>query len=210
MRHKLAVLAVAALLALSTGGVVGATLDTPTDESTETELPNDHTVENVNPDELSEEEADRALEAAWANETVRSYFDDDTGVHFKLWASAFDEDSVSVHVAPVDAPDDTRVIAEVDLTDGVVTRTHEPVRLNASNAIEIDGSNYDIETADAQKRADSDANATRISSDELQQVQLNESSIERGGDGTFTIEIEGDEEVSGSEEITRIDTAPEN
>jgi len=210
MRHKLAVLAVAALLALSTGGVVGATLDTPTDESTETELPNDHTVENVNPDELSEEEADRALEAAWANETVRSYFDDDTGVHFKLWASAFDEDSVSVHAAPVDAPDDTRVIAEVDLTDGVVTRTHEPVRLNASNAIEIDGSNYDIETVDAQKRADSDENATRISSDELHQVQLNESSIERGGDGTFTMEVEGDEEVSDSEEITRIDTAPEN
>jgi flagellar basal body rod protein FlgF len=113
-------------------------------------------------------------------------------------------------VAPVDAPDDTRVIAEVDLTDGVVTRTHEPVQLNASNAIEIDGSNYDIETVDSQKRNDSDENATRISSDELHQVQLNESSIERGGDGTFTMEVEDDGETTTSEDIIRIDLSAEN
>lgn len=181
MRTKLAVLAVAALLALGTDSVVAA-MDTPTaDIASDNALPANYTVDVINPGEVSDEEIDQAIETTWANDTVRSYFDDDAAVHFEVWASELDEDVIHVKVAPIEEPDETRVIADVNLSEQQVTYIDEPVKLNVSNAITINASDYDLNDADHSQDTNGEENATRLTADQAAQIELNESSIERGG-----------------------------
>jgi hypothetical protein len=192
MRTKFAVLAVAALLALGTGSVVAAMDAQTTDTTSDDVLPANYTVDVINPGEVSDEGVDRAIETAWANDTVRSYFDDEAAVRFEVWASGLDEDVIHVHVAPIEDPDETRVIADVNLSKKRVIYTDEPVTLNASNAITVDASDYDLTDTEPGQSTNSEENATRLTADHATQIELNESSIERGGDGTFTIEVEDD------------------
>ncbi|GAA0515177.1 hypothetical protein [Halorubrum aquaticum] len=212
MRTKLAVLAVAALLAFGTGSVVAA-MDTPTtDTASDDVLPANHSVDVIDPGEMSDEKIDQAIETAWENETVRSYFDDDAAVHFEVWASGLDEDVIHVKVAPIKEPDETRVIADVNLSQQRVTYIDEPVKLNASNAITINASDYDLNDTDHSQGTNDEENTTRLTADQVTPIELNESSIERGGDGTFTLEVEGDGTTPTvpSDEIIRIDLQPEN
>jgi len=213
MRTKLAVLAVAALLALGTGSVVAA-MDTPTaDTASDDALPANYTVDVINPGEVSDEEVDQAIETAWANQTVRSYFDEVAAVHFEVWASGLDENVIHVKVAPIEEPDETRVITDVNLSTKQVTDIDEPVKLNASNAITIDATDYDLNDTEHSQNTNNEENATRLTADQATQIELNDRSIERGGDGTFTFEVEDDDETTTtvpSEEIIRIDLPPEN
>ncbi|QCC49458.1 hypothetical protein [Halobellus limi] len=213
MRTKLALLAVAALLALGTGSVVAA-MDTPTaDTASDDALPANYTVDVINSGEVSDEEVDQVIETAWANHTVRSYFDEVTAVHFEVWASELDENVIHVKIAPIEEPDETRVITDVNLSKKQVTYIDEPVKLNASNAITIDATDYDLNDTEHSQNTNNEENATRLTADQATQIELNESSIERGGDGTFTLEVEDDDETTTtvpSEEIIRIDLSPEN
>ena len=171
MRTKALTLAVAALLALGASGGVTASTATPVaDTASADALPSDHTVDVVNPDAVSDAAVDQAIETAWANDTVQSYFDDGAAVHFQVWATELDEDVVHVNVAPRDAPDETRVVADVALGENTVTSVDEPVKLTASNSISIDATEYDT------------AQASQFSPDE--------DSMERGGDGTFSFTLE--------------------
>lgn len=213
MRTKLAVLAVAALLALGTGSVVAA-MDTPTaDTASDEALPANHTVDVINPGEVSDEEIDQAIETAWANDTIRSYFDEGAAVHFEVWASGLDENVIHVKVAPFNEPDETRVIADVNPSEQQVTYIDEPVMLNASNAITINASDYDLNDTEHSQDTNDEENATRLTADQATQIEVNESSIERGGDGIFTLEVEDDNGTTttvASDEIIRIDLQPEN
>ncbi|WP_254831265.1 hypothetical protein [Haloglomus salinum] len=200
MRYNALTLVVVALLAVGASGGVAASTNPSTAGTTPADVPAaNHTVDIVNPDEISDEEVDRAIETAWANDEVQSYFDDDAAVHFDIWASELDERVVHVNIAPADAPDSTRVIADVDIERGTVTSIDEPVRLNASNAmtintsgdtsVSIDGAEYELHGNDTT----SDGDATRYPAHQATHFQLNESSIERGGDGAFTFELEDDD-----------------
>ncbi len=212
MRTNLSVLAVAALLVVGTGSVVAAAMDDPTaDTSSADALPSNYTVETIGTADLSDEELATALEIAWANEDVRSYVDDGTAVHFEVWTSDLD-DSVHVNVAPEATPDDTRVLAEVDLDQQTVTTIDEPVELNASSAITIDASDYNLTEPTARGETTDGENATRLTAEQSQQIQLNETTIDRGGDGTFTIEVEDCETsmVVPQEAIVRIDLPQNN
>jgi len=196
MRTKLAVLAVAALLSLGTGSVV-AVMDAPTaDTSSNDALPANYTVDVINSGEVSDEEVDQAIETAWANDTVRSYFDDDAAIHFEVWASRLDEEVIHVNVAPIEDTSETRVIADVDSSAQQVTSTDEPVKLNATNAITINASDYDINDTEHSQDTNGDDNATRLTANKATQIELNENSIERGGNGTFTFEVEDDDGTS--------------
>jgi hypothetical protein len=162
---------------------------------------------------VSDEEIDQAIETAWANDTVRSYFDDDTAVHFEVWASRLEGDVIHVKVAPIDDPDETRAIADVNLSEQQVTYIDEPVKLNASNAITINASDYDRNDTEHSQNTDDEQNATKLTADQATQIELNESSIERSGDGTFTIEVEDDNGTTTTvppDNIIRIDLQPEN
>lgn len=213
MRTKLAVLAVAALLALATGSVVAA-MDTPTaDTKSDDVLPANYTVDVINPGEVSDEDVDRAIETAWTNEEVRSYFDEGAAVHFEVWASTLDEDVIHVKVAPIEEPDETRVLADVNLSEQQVTYIDEPVTLNASNAITVNAGDYDLNATERSGDTSGEDNATRLTADQSVQLELNESSIERGGDSTFTFEVEDDDGASTavpSDEVIRIDLPPAN
>ncbi len=218
MRDNVLTLAVVALLALSASGVVAASIDTPNADTTSaTASPANYTVDISNPDAVSEEEVDQAIKTAWANDTVQSYFNGSAAVHFEVWASEFDEEIVHVKVAPQDAPEDTRVVADVDLDKQTVTSVDEPVTLNASNAVSLNAADYDIVSADGdelelnQDNESSDENVTKIPADQLSQIQLNESSIARGSDGTFTFQIGGGDETTmdvSSEDIIQIVLSP--
>lgn len=213
MRTKLAVLAVAALLALGTGSVVAA-VDIPTaDTASDDALPANYTVDVISPGEVSNEEVDQAIETAWANQTVRGYFDEVTTVHFEVWASGLDESMIHVKAAPLEEPDETRVITDVNLSKKQVTYIDEPVKLNTSNAITIDATDYDLNDTEPSQHTNNEENTTKLTADQATQIELNESSIERGGEGTFTFEVEDDDETTTtvpSEDIIRIDLPPEN
>ena len=215
MRYNALTLAVVALIAIGASGVVAAGMDAPAADSESAEvLPANHTVDVVNPDEVSDGEVDQALETAWANDDVQSYFADRTAIHFDVWASELDDGIVHVKIAPADTPDETRAIADVDLDQETVTSIDEPVTLNASNSMSIDTSDNNTVSIDDTEYelngtdANSDENATRYTADQATQFQFNESSIERGGDGTFSIELEDDDGTNTDvsiEEIFRID-----
>ncbi|SDY93234.1 hypothetical protein [Halopenitus persicus] len=213
MRTQLAVLAAVALLALGTGSVVAA-MDTPTaDTASNDALPASYTVDVINPGEVSDDEIDQAIETVWANDTVRNYFDDGAAVHFEVWVSGLDEDVIHANIAPLEEPDETRVIADINLSERQVSYIDEPVKLNASNAITINASDYDLNGTGHSQDTNSEENATRLTADQATQIALNESSIERGGNGTFTFEVEdgdGTTTTIPSDEIIRIDLPPEN
>lgn len=214
MRTKLTVLAVTALLALGTGSAVAA-MDTPTsDTASDDALPAKHTVDVINTGEVNYEEIDLAVETAWANDTVQDYFDDDVAVHFEVWASRLDDDVIHVKVAPIQNPDKTRVIADISLSGQQVTYIDEPVKLNASNAVTINASDYDLTDTDHSQDTSDEKNTSEGTIDQTTQIDLNESSIERDGDGTFTFEIENNGGNTTtpvpSDEIVRISLQPED
>ncbi|MGQ3330167.1 hypothetical protein [Halorubrum sp. FL23] len=213
MRTKLAVLAVAALLALGTGSAVAAMDGPTTDAASDDALPANYTVDVITPGEVSDEEVDRAIETAWMNHTVRSYFDEGAAVHFEASASGLDEDTIRVKIAPLKEPDETRVIADVDLPGKQVTSTDEPVKLNASNAITINTSDYDLNDTEQSQDTNGEENATRLTDAQATQIEINETSIERGENGSFTVEVEDDDGTSAtvsSDEIIRTDLSPAN
>lgn len=212
MRDNALTLAVAALLAISASGVVAASMGTPAaDSGSATALPANHSIDVVNPDEVSDQEIDQAIETAWANSEVQSYFDDGAGVHFQVWASELDDGIVHVTVAPIDAPDEMRVAVDTDPEREAVTSVTESVKLNASNATSFDLSaeNVSIEGDESEPAGDdtsSSENATRITADQAIQLQFNESSIEYQEDGTFTGEVEPRNDTH-SERSSRFDVS---
>ena len=194
MRHRLTVLAVAALLALGTGGGVAAALDQPTNGA---EPPADYTVAVETPDELTDEDVDRAVALAWADDQVRSQFEDGAAVHFELWASGSADGIVHVDVTPADDHEDLRAVADVNVDDGTVTNVDEPVTLTVSDATSIDGDEYDLVDAatDADSGADAatettsdDGNATRLTADESVSIDV-ENATDAGDDGTFSVTV---------------------
>ncbi|MDQ2055540.1 hypothetical protein [Halobellus sp. H-GB7] len=213
MRTKLAVLAVAALLALVTGSVVAAMGAPTADTASDVALPANYTVDVINSREMSDEEVDHAIETAWANDTVRSYFADDVTVHFEVWASGLDEDVSHVTIAPIDESSGARVLADVNLSEEQVIYIDEPVKLNASSAITIDAGDYGLNGTEHNQNTNSEENTTKLAADQATQIELNESSIERGGDGTFTFEAGDDDRTTttvSSEKVIKIDLPPEN
>ncbi|MFC7132093.1 MULTISPECIES: hypothetical protein [Salinibaculum] len=193
MRTKALTLAVAALLALGASGGVTASTATPVaDTASADALPSDHTVDVLTPAAVSDAAVDQAIETAWANDTVQSYFDDGAAVHFQVWTSELDEDVVHVNVAPRDSPDETRVVAHVTLGENTVTSVtsvDEPVKLTASNSISIDATDYELQNADPERQD----NETRDDTAQASQFSVDEDSMERGGDGTFSFTLENED-----------------
>jgi len=206
-RNALALVAVA-LLAVGASGVVAATMDAPSaDAQSADALPANYTVDVVDYGDVSDDAVDRAVETAWTNDEVRSYFADGAAVHFEVWAGLHDG-TVNVNVAPADAPDDTRVVATVDLDDGTVTAVEEPVQLNASNAISIDlGENGTVSVdGDEYEANDTEASTDRnrtYTADQSVRIDLDEDSLERGEDGTLSFEVEN---ATADADVFRIDT----
>ncbi|WP_336000214.1 hypothetical protein [Halorientalis halophila] len=202
MRRNALTLAIVALVALSATGVVAASMTAPTaDTPSAAASPANQTIDVVNPEEVSDEEVDQAVDIAWANDEVQSYFDDDAAVHFEVWASELKDGIVHVDVAPQDAPDETRVTATVDLDAETVTDVSEPVKLNASSAISINETEYGIvsddgdeftlnDNNDEDSTEQHDINATKITADQVHEEQFNMSTAESQDNGVFTIELE--------------------
>jgi hypothetical protein len=208
MRRNLFTLVAVTLLAVGASGVVAATLDAPSaDTQSADALPANHTVDVINPGDVSDDAVDRAVETTWADDEVRSYFADGAAVHFEVWGGLHDG-TINVDVAPADAPDDTRVVATVDPETGTVTTVEEPVRLNASNAVSIDlGENGTVSAdGDEYEVNDSEASTDRnrtYTADQSVRIDLDEDSLERGADGTFSVEVEN---AMSDAEVFRIDT----
>ncbi|APW98535.1 hypothetical protein CHINAEXTREME_12455 [Halobiforma lacisalsi AJ5] len=176
-------------------------------------MPANYTTEITNSDAMTDAEIDRALTTAWQNDTVQNYFDDGAAVHFDVWASELHDDTMYVKVAPIDAPDETRVIADVDLDRQAVTSTDEPVKLDTTDSVSIDASDIDLDQPDQQDEPSDVEDVTQYSATETVEFDLNESSIEHGGDGTFdfTLGSESDTGITVSAgDILRIDLSPDN
>ena len=120
MRTKPLALALAAMLALSTGGVAVAAASS--DSPAGAQLPDDYTVDVNDPfDELSATEVDEAIATAYANERVQRHVDTSDQVHFRVVAGT---EQVEVQVAP--GPDATeQLVAEIS-PDGTVAEVFEP------------------------------------------------------------------------------------
>lgn len=216
MRNKIFTLAVAAMLAITASGAVAAgTGALAADSDSATALPDNHSVNVLNADEVSEEEVEQAITTAWGNEDVQQYFTDGAAVHFEVWASELNDSTVHVKIGPKESPDETRVIASIDLDRAAVVSVSEPVTLNESNAISINASSSDGVTIDGAEydlnrdEQSSEDNRTRYTAERATHIDLNESSIEPVEDGTFTIEVES-EEGSSAENTFRINTTASN
>lgn len=128
MRHKALTLAVAALLVFGASGIVAASMTTSPSPATadasptDTASPANHTVDVIDPhDKLSAQEAENAWQLTWANDTIKSYFDNVESVHFQVEAI---EDELQVLVATSDtAPPQVQAI--VDLESETVTSVEE-------------------------------------------------------------------------------------
>ncbi|SER09746.1 hypothetical protein [Natrinema salaciae] len=143
MRYKLVALALTALVVVGAGGAMaaGSAQDSPADGTAQTnsDLPDKSTTEVIDPnDTLETEQVDAAVEAAWANDDVRSYVEDGEAVHLEVWDGMPDDDTVFVDVASADAPNETRVTARVDIDRGTVTDLSEPVTLDQSNGMSVE------------------------------------------------------------------------
>jgi len=132
-------LALAAVLAIATGGAVAA------DASTDDALPADYERDVVDPDgDLSDEAIDRAIETAWANEEVRAALSDDATPSFEVWAEDGDGAvDASVWVSPVDGSPEDTVVADVDLDAGTVTDVSAPEVVTAD---EFETDSVEIQT----------------------------------------------------------------
>jgi hypothetical protein len=126
MRTKLIALALAATVAIGSGGVVAAGTSSGTAAE---QLPDDYTVDVRDPfDELSSADVDSAIATAWSNEQVRSTLAVSEGLHFEVVGSP---NQIEVHVKP--GPDaQTEVVAELS-PDGTVTEVFEP-EVSSENA----------------------------------------------------------------------------
>ncbi|WP_139171126.1 hypothetical protein [Halorientalis regularis] len=82
MRRNLFTLVAVTLLAVGASGVVAATLDAPSaDTQSADALPANHTVDVINPGDVSDDAVDRAVETAWADDEVRSYSGSEAKAH---------------------------------------------------------------------------------------------------------------------------------
>jgi len=201
MRYKTLTLTVAALLALGAGAATATSMTNPAaDTASADALPANHTVDVVNPDELSDAAVDQAIETAWANADVRSYVEGNDAVHFEVWASELDNDTVYVDVAPIESPEDTLVRAHVDLNQQTVTSTDEPVTLNASNATSIttsDGGNVSVNGTDYELNRNtetSEENGKRFNAEKSTEFQINASTAGSQSGETFVVTMETTEE----------------
>jgi hypothetical protein len=201
MRYKTLTLAVAALLALGAGGVTATSMTNPAADTASADvLPANHTVDVVNPDEVSDEAVEQAIETAWANEDVRGYVEGNDAVHFEVWASELDDDTVYVDVAPIESPKDTLVRAHVNVTQQTVISTDEPVTLNASNAtsitaseggnVSVNGTDYDLN----RNTEDPAENGTRYTAEQSTEFEINASSPSSQTGETFFVTIETSED----------------
>jgi len=132
-------LALAATLAVATGGAVAA------DASTDDALPADYERDVVAPDgALSDAAIDRAIETAWANEDVRAALPDGATPSFEVWGED-GEGAVdaSVWVSPVDGSPEDTVVADVDLDAGTVTAVSAPEVVTAD---EFETESLEIQT----------------------------------------------------------------
>ncbi|MFC7081285.1 hypothetical protein [Halorussus caseinilyticus] len=135
MKYKLGVLALTLTVVLGASGVVVALNP---DETPETELPENHTIDVTDSNgTLSPQAVESVVKAAWANDEVRRAFDSGRAIHFDVWTGNPDERLVYVSVAPADAPQETRVVAHVTPERGEVVTVKEPVTLNASTGLSV-------------------------------------------------------------------------
>lgn len=192
MRTKIAILAAATLLILGTGSIVAAVDEPRNDTVSEDELPANFSVDVTNSEKVSDEGVDQAIKTAWANDTIQSYFDKNEPVSFEIWASGLDGEAIRVKAAPIKGADETRVTATVDLSEQQVTSITEPMKLNSSRADTISTSDYNLNATQSVDDTSDKENATRLTSDQADQVDLNQSSIERSDDGTLTFEVDDD------------------
>lgn len=169
MRHKTLTLAVAALLAFGASGVVAASISPSPSATTAAQSPADdaspvnYTVEVIDPhDQLTAQEVEKARQVAWANEEVRSYFEDGAAVHFEVWAPQPNENRTVVSVAPAESPDKSRVLANVHLdhpNGEQVTDVKEPRILNESSMRSVnltDNGTFAVESDNQDEQVDGD------------------------------------------------------
>ena len=119
MRTKLIALALTAMLAIGSGGVVAAGTSSGTSAE---QLPDNYTV-NVNDpfDKLSSDDVDEAIATAWSNEQVQNALSAHDDVHIEVVGG-----TEQVEVQIKSSPDaETEVVAEINST-GTVTDVFEP------------------------------------------------------------------------------------
>lgn len=200
MNTKLVALALVAAVALATSGAVAATGASPAvhdagASTTDHPLPDDHTVEVTDRhDVLSDEDVEAAIQAAWADEELRSYFEDADSVHFDLWAPDADEDRVSVSVAPADEPGQTRVSGTYYVGADAFTDVREPItademtsqdlELSGENTVEVeDGGSLDLSETTDEPNDESGENAVEVSADALVTVDYDAANTTLVSDG---------------------------
>jgi len=144
MRTTQVALALVAALALLTSGVAAATGASPavhdSDEpATEHTLPDDYTVEVTDRhDVLTDEDVEAAIQAAWADDELRSYFADGESVHFDLWAPDADEDRVAISVSPADEPGQIRVSGTYYVGSDTFTDVREPLSADETTSMDVE------------------------------------------------------------------------
>ncbi|AGN02072.1 hypothetical protein L593_10635 [Salinarchaeum sp. Harcht-Bsk1] len=194
MRSKLVALALVAAVALATSGAAAAVGANPAiqdaDESTaEHQLPDDYTVEVTDRHGvLSDAEVEAAIQAAWADEEVRSYFENADDVHFDLWAPDADEDRVMVSVAPADEPGQTRVYGNYLVGADTFTDVREPLTANESTTMDVqrtaDG-NFEVEDGGSLDPAGDEP--TNLTADESVDIDVE---LGSAADGTLTVQYD--------------------
>lgn len=185
MNRKSVALALAAMLALGAGGAVAAiaTDDTVGERDAamaqQTEPAENYTTEVRDPHGvLTSADVDAAVETALSDEEMRSYFDDGESVHVELWAPQPDERRAVVSLSPGEAPNDTRVLANVWLDRQEVTGVEEPRTLDESTGISVeltDDGEFEFGSDARSDRSDDGRDATPESGE----VVLN---VETGGE----------------------------
>lgn len=196
MQSKLIALALVAALALATGGVAAATGASPavhdSDESTtEHPLPDDYTVEVTDRhDVLSDDDVEAAIQAAWADEELRSYVEDADSVHFDLWAPDADEDRVAVSVASSDEPGQTRASGTYYVGTDTLTDVREPLTADESTTMDLEPSGENtVEVEDGGSLELSEDSETDEPNDEPSET---ESAVEVPADELITVEYDAE------------------
>jgi hypothetical protein len=197
MRTKLIALALAAMLAIGTGGVVaaGTSSGTPAEQ-----LPDNYTVEITDPSaELSSDEVDEAIATAWSNDQVQSAIDVSDGLHFEVVAGT---EQVEVHVKP--GPDaETEVVAEIS-PDGTVTEVFEPeLTADESMSSSLSPDEYEtVEQSDAEEQT-GDEYDVKLNADESIMLGTDEYDVELTADESMSLgPDEYDEKLDAEESMT--------
>ncbi|GGL66674.1 hypothetical protein [Halocalculus aciditolerans] len=151
MQRKALTLAVVTLLAFGASGAVAASIGPSPSAATAQSpaadaSPANYTVEVTDPyDRLSAGEVETAWQVAWKNDTVRNHFEDDSPVHFEVWAPQPDENRVVVSVELADEPDSARVLATVHLDNPAgerVSDVKEPTPVTSNGTFSVESGEY--------------------------------------------------------------------